>query len=192
MCSVTTYQYVRILSQNDTKGAPVDVHPSKIRSKNMSCIRRKGTQAELKCAALFMKIGLSFQEQLSEMKGNPDFFLPAYKTVVFVHGCFWHGHSAGCFRWPSSRRDFWYGKITNNQERDAQIRSFYQNHADWRMVVVWECSLRGKFSLDESYLTVVLWDWLRSSSDFLEIAPVSSFSWPETEGEQESYNGWLT
>ena len=78
------------------------------------------------------------------MPGKPDLVFPKYRTVVFVHGCFWHGHGCSLFRWPKTRAGFWRTKISRNMERDRTVRSAL-TAAGWRTVVVWECAVRGKY-----------------------------------------------
>ena len=69
---------------------------------------------------------------------------PKYRAVVFVHGCFWHGHGCSLFKWPQTRTAFWKTKINHNIERDRKVRTALTT-AGWRTIVVWECALRGKY-----------------------------------------------
>ena len=79
------------------------------------------------------------------MPGRPDMVFPKYRTVIFVHGCFWHGHGCSLFRWPRTRAAFWKTKINRNIVRDRKALAAL-NADGWRVLVVWECALRGRHS----------------------------------------------
>ena len=68
---------------------------------------------------------------------------PKYRTVVFVNGCFWHGHGCSLFKWPKTREAFWKSKINRTMERDREVSAVLRA-AGWRTLVVWECALKGK------------------------------------------------
>lgn len=120
-----------------------DVHSPKVRSYNMSRIKGKDTKPEeLVRKRLFSK-GLRYRKNVSKLPGKPDIVFLKYKTVVFVNGCFWHGHE-GCkyFVWPKSNPDFWKEKINRNIERDEEvIRKLKRN--GWNVLIVWECELKN-------------------------------------------------
>ena len=119
---------------------------------------------------MLRRLDLLYVEQLRDLPGRPDFYLQRFHTAVFVHGCFWHGHSSVCFRWPRTRVAFWKKKISENMARDRRARQWYLQH-QLRQVVVWECALRGPLRLSEAYLVKVFCDWLYSGSMFIEISP---------------------
>jgi len=107
----------------------------------MSRVRSKNTKPELIVRSLLHRMGFRFRVNRSDLPGKPDIVLSKYKTVVFVHGCFWHRHK-GCKRAtaPSTRREFWEKKFTANVERDK--RNCHELQAQgWKVVVLWECEV---------------------------------------------------
>lgn len=88
-------------------------------------------------------LGWRYRLHAKSLPGRPDLVFPKRRTVIFVHGCFWHGHDCPLFRWPATRDEFWRAKITGNVERDRRVR--HQLMASgWRVLDVWECTMRGK------------------------------------------------
>lgn len=119
-----------------------DNHSAEVRSYNMSRIRSKDTKPELIVRQYLHAHGFRFRLHVSELPRKPDIVLPKYKTVIFVNGCFWHGH-AGCplFRIPSTRVDYWLPKINNNKKKDAE--AYEQLKRDgWHVVIIHECEIR--------------------------------------------------
>ena len=98
---------------------------------------------------LFSK-GLRYRLHVRSLPGNPDIVLPKYKTVVFINGCFWHGHD-GCknFRMPKSNVDFWQNKITNNKNRDI-INEKKLRELGWRVIRIWECEITQKDKMNST------------------------------------------
>jgi DNA mismatch endonuclease (patch repair protein) len=88
--------------------------------------------------------------------------------VIQIHGCFWHGHACPLFRWPGTRRDFWRAKIGRNVERDAQVEAALK-HADWRVLTVWECALKGPGRIGADVSIAAAAEWLRSDARTGEI-----------------------
>lgn len=113
------------------------------RSWNMSRIRSKNTKPELIVRSLLHRMGYRFRLYRKNLPGKPDIVLPKYKTVVFVHGCFWHRHR-GCKRCttPTSNRRYWLKKLNRNVEKDKfhkmQLRKF-----GWNVFVIWECETKN-------------------------------------------------
>lgn len=108
----------------------------------MSCIKGKNTKPEeIVRKALFAK-GFRYRKNDRRLPGTPDIVLPKYKTVIFVNGCFWHGHQ-GCkyFVVPKTNTEFWLKKITSNAERDS-IKVTRLKKLGWRVITVWECELK--------------------------------------------------
>ena len=123
----------------------MDVHSKEVRSYNMSCIKGKGTKPEEIVRKYLFSRGFRYRKNDKRLPGTPDIVLPKYKTVIFINGCFWHGHE-GCkyFVWPKSNADFWKAKILQNIERDK--RDFvYLEELGWRVIEVWECELKNPF-----------------------------------------------
>ena len=120
----------------------MDVHDKKTRSYNMSCIKGKNTKPEeIVRKTLFAK-GFRYRKNDSRLPGTPDIVLPKYKTVIFVNGCFWHGHK-GCKYYvvPKSNTEFWANKITSNIKRDV-IKATQLQDLGWRVITIWECELK--------------------------------------------------
>lgn len=108
----------------------------------MSCIKGKGTKPEEIVRKYLFSQGFRYRKNDKRLPGTPDVVLPKYKTVIFVNGCFWHGHE-GCkyFVWPKNNAEFWKAKILQNIERDKRDFERLEN-LGWKVVVVWECSLK--------------------------------------------------
>jgi DNA mismatch endonuclease, patch repair protein len=119
-----------------------DVHDPVTRSYNMSRIRGKNTNPEITVRKFLHSRGLRFRIHSLNLPGKPDIVLPKYNTVLFVNGCFWHGHE-GCkyFVLPKTRSDWWKNKIIATKNRDLKK---YQELKDlgWTVLVVWECELK--------------------------------------------------
>lgn len=120
----------------------MDNHSKQVRSYNMSKIRSTGTKPEeIVCKYLFSK-GLRYRKNVKALPGKPDIVFPKYKTVVFVNGCFWHGHqNCRYFVMPKSNTEYWDSKIKSNITRD---KTTYDNLSalGWSVLVVWECDLK--------------------------------------------------
>lgn len=120
-----------------------DVHNKAIRSKNMAAIKNRGTKPEKKLLQLLRKRGYSPLLNVKELPGTPDLLLPEYGVVIFVHGCFWHGHQhCKYFRLPATRPEFWLNKIMLSKKRDKECaRQLLAEN--FRVAIFWECSLRS-------------------------------------------------
>ena len=118
------------------------------RSRCMAAIKGKDTKPEMIVRRYLFSRGLRFRVQVRKLPGNPDIVLPKYKTVIFVNGCFWHGHE-GCkhFRLPKSNVDFWKNKIDNNIARDIRTEAELKS-LGWRVLRVWECEIRAVSTRD--------------------------------------------
>ncbi|TXI47153.1 very short patch repair endonuclease [Methylophilus sp.] len=122
----------------------VDTVTSEQRSWNMSKIKGKNTHPELLLRSLLHKAGFRFRLHRKDLPSSPDIVLPMYRTVIFVHGCFWHRHpNCRNATMPSSRPEFWAEKFKQNLERDAR-NSAALVRAGWKVYIVWECELRSK------------------------------------------------
>lgn len=110
----------------------------------MSRIRGKDTKPEISVRSMLHRLGYRFTvggPKNKRLPGKPDIVLPKWGTVVFVHGCFWHGHDhCPLFRLPKTRTEFWRGKIGNNQARDIRHEEDLQQ-LGWNVVTIWECEL---------------------------------------------------
>ena len=122
------------------------------RSRNMARIRGRDTGPELTVRRLLHRLGYRFRLQRKDLPGRPDIVLPKYRSVIFVHGCFWHGH-AGCPRAgrPGSNTAFWNAKIDRTIERDARTTAELLQ-LGWQVHVIWECELRDVLQLEQRLL----------------------------------------
>ena len=120
----------------------MDVHSKETRSYNMSRIKGKNTKPEELVRKYLFSQGFRYRKNDKRLPGTPDIVLPKYKTVVFVNGCFWHGHE-GCkyFVWPQNNADFWKAKINANIQRDQRKKEELER-LGWRVLVIWECGLK--------------------------------------------------
>lgn len=125
-----------------------DIKSKEARSYNMSRIKNKDTKPEEKLRKALFADGFRYRKNDKRLPGKPDIYLPKYKTVIFVNGCFWHGHE-GCkyFVMPKSNVDFWTVKINGNIERDKRTESALKS-AGYNVITVWECQLKKAFFQD--------------------------------------------
>ena len=120
----------------------VDKFSKEVRSYNMSRIRSKDTKPEILVRSYLFSKGLRFRKNDKRYPGSPDIVLPKYKTMVFVHGCFWHLHD-GCryARIPKSIVEYWEKKLYRNKERDEHNQKELEEMG-WNVITVWECELK--------------------------------------------------
>lgn len=121
-----------------------DVHSKETRSYNMSRIRSKNTKPEMLVRKFLFAHGFRYRLHDKKLPGKPDIVLPKYKTVIFVNGCFWHGHE-GCkyFSFPKNNYKWWSDKINGNQKRD-KISLEALKEMNWSVIIVWTCQLKNK------------------------------------------------
>ena len=116
---------------------------SEQRSRNMSAIKSKNTKPEIAVRRLLHSMGYRFRLHRKDLPGSPDIVLPKYKTVIFVHGCFWHRHENCKYATtPKTRPAFWESKFNENIRRDRTN----QNNLiklGWKVLVIWECDLKS-------------------------------------------------
>lgn len=132
-----------------------DVHTPEQRSYNMSRIHSKNTKPEELVRKFLFSKGFRYRKNDAMLPGKPDIVLPKYKAVIFVNGCFWHGHE-GCryFVWPKNNAEFWKEKITGNIQRDKHNHQLLANQG-WRVIEIWECQLM-KSVVDNTLQNLVL------------------------------------
>ena len=143
-----------------------DILSPEKRSRLMANVHGKDTAIEKKVRSLLHKKGYRFRKHVAGLPGSPDIVLPKYKAVIFVHGCFWHGHE-GCrkSRLPTTRQAFWEEKRAANLERDARKISELIN-SGWRVAVLWQCGLEKATAF--SHNVNELEDWLNSDRTWSE------------------------
>lgn len=129
----------------------MDVFTPEKRSAVMAAIRSGHTRPELVLRAMLHRHGYRFTvngPKNKQLPGRPDLVLPARRTVVFVHGCFWHGHEhCPHFRLPATRRDWWTTKIAGNKARDLRVENELRQ-LGWHVVTIWECALGTRAARD--------------------------------------------
>ncbi len=119
-----------------------DVHDQKTRSYNMSMIKGKDTKPEILVRRFLFKNGFRYRINYSTLPGKPDIVLPKYNTVIFINGCFWHGHKdCNYYVIPKTRTEWWLKKINRTVERDIIINQKLTNQG-WKVKVLWECELK--------------------------------------------------
>jgi DNA mismatch endonuclease, patch repair protein len=123
-----------------------DVHDKSTRSYNMSRIKGKDTKPEMLIRKFLHAQGFRYRLHVKNLPGKPDIVLPKYKTVIFIHGCFWHGHDrCKYYVIPKTRTEWWVNKINSNIANDEKaIRGLKQDN--WKIITVWECQLKAKTS----------------------------------------------
>ena len=124
------------------KGTMADVHSKEVRSYNMSRIKGKNTKPEILVRKYLFSKGLRYRINVKTLPGKPDIVLSNLKTVIFVNGCFWHGHK-GCryFVIPKTRTEWWSDKIQKNKSRDEEKYNQLKQ-LGWKILIVWECLLK--------------------------------------------------
>jgi DNA mismatch endonuclease (patch repair protein) len=125
------------------------------RSWNMSRIRSKGTEPEIIFRKLIHRAGFRYRLYDKTLPGKPDIVLKKYKTVVFIHGCFWHGHE-NCRRGnkPKTHKKYWNAKIARNVARDTENISVLQSMG-WRVIIIWECELKDLDTVLQNFNTFI-------------------------------------
>ena len=145
-----------------------DVVDEATRSRMMSGIRGKDTKPEM-----IIRRGLhcrNYRYRLHDRRlpGNPDLVFRSRRAVIFVHGCFWHGHDCPLFRWPSTRADWWRDKIGANRMRDQKVRQELIA-AGWRQARIWECALKGRGRQEPGRVIDRLAAWLDGDEGELDL-----------------------
>lgn len=132
-----------------------DVVDQQTRSRMMAGIKGRDTKPELAVRSYLHATGLRFRLHDKRLPGRPDIVLPRYRTVVFVHGCFWHRHP-GCryATTPASRCDFWISELAANVSRDRQSAVSLAARG-WNVITIWECETRDAAQLDQIFWRIV-------------------------------------
>jgi DNA mismatch endonuclease (patch repair protein) len=139
----------------------MDIISPEQRSALMSRIKGKDTKIELEVRRGLHALGFRYRLGGAGLPGRPDIVLPKYRTVVFVHGCFWHRHDCHLFRLPKTRTDFWKAKIDANSARDEWAITALES-MDWHVEVVWECQLRKVSDVEKADVISHLAERIRS------------------------------
>jgi DNA mismatch endonuclease (patch repair protein) len=120
-----------------------DIYEANKRSEIMSKISGKETKPEILVRTYLFSQGLRFRKNVKNLPGSPDIVLPKYNTVIFIHGCFWHGHE-GCKRskLPETNKKFWKNKINATKNRDLRNVAKLEKMG-WKVIIIWQCSLKN-------------------------------------------------
>jgi DNA mismatch endonuclease, patch repair protein len=125
----------------------VDVHTTEQRSRNMAAIKARNTRPEMRVRSLLHALGYRYRLHRKDLPGRPDIVLAKHRTVIFVHGCFWHCHDC---RWgsvvPKTRAEFWREKRAGNVARDEKHKAALMAEG-WKVLTVWECETRSENEL---------------------------------------------
>ena len=117
-----------------------DIFSFQKRSDIMSKIGGKNTKPEILVRKFLFSKGFRYRINVKTLPGKPDIVLPKYKTIIFVNGCFWHGHNCKKGKLPSSNTDFWKEKISNNKSRDAKNSDLLVK-LGWKVIIIWQCEI---------------------------------------------------
>ena len=125
------------------------------RSRAMSKVRSRDTGIEKTVRSSLHRKGFRFRNNVSNLPGRPDIVLPKYRFVIFIHGCFWHGHkNCKASKLPETRREFWQKKIKRNARRDDESRQKLEK-SGWRVFFIWQCQLKNKILFEESLTRLI-------------------------------------
>ena len=140
---------------------------SPLRSKIMSRVRGANTKIEIMVRSSLYRRGFRFRKNVKRLPGCPDIVLKKYRAVIFIHGCFWHGHpNCRKSRLPSTRTEYWTQKIKDNIERDRR-KTIDLKELGWRIAVIWGCALATNDSLSDTISKLIT--WLHGEDEYLEI-----------------------
>ena len=146
----------------------MDIVSKETRSQIMSRVGQKDTRPEILLRSVLHKAGLRYRLYDKALPGSPDLIFPRFRSVVFVHGCYWHSH--GCYRStvPKSRREFWKKKFRANRRRDQRVMVLLRERG-WRVMIVWECTLVGKYALVPQSVAEQVHAWLTGREECGEV-----------------------
>lgn len=145
-----------------------DVHSKAVRSKNMAAIKGCDTRPEMLVRRALHQAGFRYRLHVASLPGKPDLVFPRYKAVIFVQGCFWHQHQCAMFHWPKTRTDWWRRKISANRAHDEAVQDKLRE-LGWRVLLVWECALKGKNKMPPDQLIADISHWLSNGTSFAEL-----------------------
>lgn len=126
-----------------------DIFSTSKRSQIMASISGKDTKPERLVRSRLFKEGFRFRKNVKTLPGKPDIVLPKHKTIVLIHGCFWHGHKCKKATRPTSNIEFWNSKIQSNINRDKRVKMELKK-SGWQVITIWDCKLTNRGSLDKT------------------------------------------
>jgi DNA mismatch endonuclease (patch repair protein) len=140
----------------------------------MRAIKNKDTKPEILIRKALHARGLRFRLHVNALPGKPDIVLPKYKAVVFINGCFWHGHHCHLSITPKTRTEFWLSKISDNIGRDMITHRKLMD-SGWRVAVIWECAIKGRNKKTLTELLNAFIDWLNDPESIgIELSGVNN------------------
>lgn len=135
----------------------VDIVSKEVRSKMMSGIKAKNTKPELLIRRRLFAMGFRYRLHVLDLPGKPDLVFPKFRAVIFINGCFWHGHNCHLFKLPATNTNFWRNKIHKNISSDMK-KTGQLLELGWRVFNVWECSIRNRLqNVDDIVLIISKW-----------------------------------
>ena len=147
----------------------MDIVDTETRSKIMSRVKGKHTKPELIIRTGLHRKGFRYRLHDRRLPGHPDLVFAKYKAIVLVNGCFWHDHGCYLSSKPATRKKFWDDKFERNRQRDLRNINLYLD-AGWRILIVWECALKGKQKKEPVDVIDLLARWLEDGMDLQEIS----------------------
>lgn len=135
------------------------------RKRIMSSIKSKNTKPEMIIRKGLFRRGYRYRLYDKKIPGTPDVIFPRFQALIFVHGCFWHGHGCKLYRMPKNNVLYWESKILRNQQRDSEILQRLLS-LNWRVMLIWECAIVGKYSYSPDTLFSQIEKWLHSSNNY--------------------------
>jgi DNA mismatch endonuclease (patch repair protein) len=145
-----------------------DIVDEKTRSVMMSGIRGKNTKPEIIVRKKLFNLGFRYKLHDHNLPGKPDLVFPKYKAVIFINGCFWHGHNCHLFKYPKTRKKFWRQKIIKTRITDKRNIAELKSN-EWRILQIWECAIKGKEKLELIDVISITSNWLKSDICYQEI-----------------------
>ncbi|WP_339862865.1 very short patch repair endonuclease [Paremcibacter congregatus] len=145
-----------------------DIVTSEKRSQMMAGIKGKNTKPEMLVRKLVHSLGYRYRLHVNDLPGKPDLVFPRHRGVIFVHGCFWHGHNCHLFKLPGTRQEFWKTKIEKNRMNDSKAKAALQN-LGWRQLDIWECALKGKTKVSIDNVGGFISKWLCSDEQYNQL-----------------------
>jgi DNA mismatch endonuclease (patch repair protein) len=146
----------------------VDIVDSRTRSRMMAAVKSSNTKPELLIRSILHNRGFRFRLHVKDLPGKPDIVLPKYRSVIFINGCFWHGHeSCRFFKFPATRPEFWKEKIYKNKANDTKAIDLLLAN-NWRVCVIWQCKIRESHK-DLNSLADIISNFIIGKESFLEL-----------------------
>ena len=129
----------------------------------MKNISAKETKPEIIVRKFLFSHGFRFRKNVKDLPGKPDIVLPKYKTIIFVHGCFWHGHDCKAAKLPETNAEFWVNKIDGNILRDERCITDLKS-LGWNVVVIWQCEIKNR-ELRQTRFDILIKQMMQFKSD---------------------------